>query len=192
MASGRSATRLFTTRELAILALFAALVAISKAVLRMPLHVPGHSGITWMAILLVSRAVIRRPGAGTLVGLVSGLLAVMIVGGREGLLLWLKYLTPGIMMDLAAFATGERLHHPAVAIIAGALANITKLSTSLIVSLLLGIPMGYIALGLGLAATTHVVFGALGGWLGAVVVRALRRLKVPSIEALAPSEERAQ
>ena len=177
--------RYFTTRELVVLALLAALVALSKAFLRMPLHLPGHSGITWMAILIISRALVRRPGAGTLVGLVSGLLAVMIVGGREGLLLWVKYLTPGIMMDLGAMVTGERLDNVVVAIVVGAAANATKLLTSLLISLALGIPADYIVLGLGLAATTHVAFGGLGGWLGALVVKSLRRLKVPAIEALA-------
>lgn len=182
---------LFTTRELAILGLLAALVALSKALLRMPLHVPGHSGLTWMAILLVSRALVRRPGAGTLVGLVSGLLAVMIVGGREGLLVWVKYLAPGMIMDLGALLSGERLHHPLVGIIVGAAANVAKLTASLIISLLLGIPAGYIALGLGLAATTHLVFGAIGGWLGALVVRSLWRLHLPSATLLAPESRRS-
>jgi hypothetical protein len=185
----RRSAPLLTTRELAILALFAALVALSKAFLRMPLHVPGHSGITWMAILLVSRALVRRPGAGTLVGLVSGLLAVMIVGGREGLLVWVKYLAPGMVMDIGALLSGERLDRPLVAMTVAAAANAAKLTSSLIVSLVLGIPAGYIALGLGLAATTHVVFGAIGGWLGAFVVRTLWKLRIPTITALAPPEE---
>jgi hypothetical protein len=109
----------------------------------------------------------------------------MIVGGREGLLLWVKYLAPGMVMDLGAFLSGERLHHPAVALLVGAAANAAKLASSLIVSLMLGIPAGYIALGLGVSATTHIVFGAIGGWLGALVVRVIRRLKIPSIESLA-------
>ena len=188
MTALRTRERYFTTHELVVLALLAALVALSKAFLRLPLHLPGHTGITWMAILLVSRALVRRPGAGTLVGLISGLLAVMIVGGREGLLLWVKYLTPGMIVDLGALLSGERLDNLFVAVIVGATANAAKLLTSLIISLMLGIPTGYIVLGLGLAATTHVVFGGLGGWLGSLVVKTLRRLRVPAIEALATPE----
>lgn len=181
--------RLFTTRDLVLLALFAALVALSKAVLRMPIHVPGHTGITWMAILLVGRGLVRRPWAGTLLGFVSGVIAVLIVGGREGLLLWLKYLAPGAMMDLAALLSAERLDHPFVGIVSGAVANTAKLVTSLIVSLALGIPTGYLALGLGLSATTHVVFGALGGWLGTLVLRALARANVPALRTYAREEK---
>ncbi len=183
-----SRQRLFTTQDLVILALFAALIALSKVVLRMPIHVPGHSGITWMAILLVGRGLVRRPWAGTVLGFVSGVIAVAVVGGREGLLLWLKYLAPGAMMDLVALLTAERLGNPFVGAVAGAAANTAKLVTSLLVSLALGIPTGYLALGLGLSATTHVVFGALGGWLGTVVLRLLRRVDVPLLQAYAREE----
>jgi hypothetical protein len=190
MGSGRSGKRrLFTTQDLVVLALFAALVALSKVVLRMPIHVPGHSGITWMAILLVGRGLVRRPWAGTVLGFVSGIIAVAVVGGREGLLLWLKYLAPGAMMDLAALLSREHLGHPFVGAVAGAAANTAKLVTSLLVSLALGIPTGYLALGLGLSATTHVVFGALGGWLGTLVLRLLRRVDVPLLQSYAREED---
>jgi len=178
---------LFATRELVVLALLAALVAVSKAFLRLPLHVPGHTGITWMAILLIGRALVRRPWAGTLMGFVSGVLAVAIVGGHEGLLLWVKYVAPGVVMDIGARLSGERLDNPYVGIAVGAAANVAKLLSSLIVSLMLGIPAGYLVVGLGLATTTHVVFGALGGWLGTLVLRILRRLRIPAIEALTSS-----
>jgi hypothetical protein len=171
-----------------VLALFAALIALSKAVFRMPIHVSGHSGITWMAILLVGRALVRKRWAGTILGLVSGIIAVAVVGGREGLLLWLKYLTPGMVMDLAALLSAERLGNPVIGAIAGALANTAKLVTSLIVSLALGIPAGYLALGLGLSATTHVVFGALGGWLGSTVFRSLQRVDIPAVRRYAREE----
>lgn len=187
MADSGGRQPLFSTRELVVLALLAALVAVSKAFLRLPLHVPGHTGITWMAILLVGRALVRKPYAGTLMGFVSGVLAVAIVGGREGLLLWVKYLAPGVIMDLGALLSGERLDNPYVGLAVGAVANVAKLLSSLIVSLMLGIPAGYLVVGLGLAMTTHIVFGALGGWLGTLVLRTLRRLRIPAIEALTSS-----
>ena len=181
--------RFFTTHELIVIALFAALIAVSKAVINLPLHVPGHSGATWMALLLVGRALVRKPGAGTALGFVSGILAVLIVGGKEGLLVWVKYLAPGMVMDLGALLSGERLDHPLAGLLVAAVANVAKLTSSLIVSLILGIPAGYLAVGLGVAATTHILFGALGGWLGALVVRMLRRMRVPAIESLSPPAE---
>lgn len=179
-----AARRRLTTRELVSLALIAALIVGAKITLNMPLHIPGHSGLFWMAFLVIGRGLVRKPGAGTLLGLVSGLLAVIAVGGHEGPLLWVKYLAPGAVMDVVAYVSGERLDSPVIAFLAGALGNIAKLSASLIISVLLGIPAGYLAVGLGLAATTHVVFGAIGGWLGAIVLGGLKRLRVPGVEVL--------
>jgi hypothetical protein len=83
----------------------------------------------------------------------------------------------------------EHLGHPFVGAVAGAIANAAKLVTSLLVSLALGVPTGYLALGLGLSATTHVVFGALGGWLGTLVLRLLRRVDVPLLQTYAREED---
>lgn len=176
--------RWFTNRQLVVLGLLAALLVGTKIVLNLPLRLPGHSGIFWMAYLVVGRGLVRRRGAGTILGLVSGLLAVVMVGGREGLLVWVKYLAPGMVMDLGAALSHERLDDPVIGTLVGAAANAAKLSASFLVSLMLGIPASYLAIGLGLAATTHVVFGAIGGWLGALILRLLRRLRVPAIESL--------
>jgi ABC-type thiamin/hydroxymethylpyrimidine transport system permease subunit len=167
-----------------VLALIAALLVGTKIVLNLPLRLPGHSGIFWMAYLVIGRGLVRKPGAGALLGLVSGLLAVLMVGGREGLLVWVKYFAPGMVMDLGAAISRERLDSAVMATLTGALGNAAKLTASLLVSLILGIPAGYLAVGLGLAAVSHVAFGALGGWLGSLVLRTLRRLKVPAIESL--------
>jgi len=77
-----AARRRLTTRELVSLALIAALIVGAKITLNMPLHTPGHSGLFWMAFLVIGRGLVRKPGAGTLLGLVSGLLAVIAVGGH--------------------------------------------------------------------------------------------------------------
>lgn len=167
-----------------MLALIAALLVGTKIMFNLPLRLPGHSGIFWMAYLVVGRGLVRRRGAGTMLGLVSGLLAVLTVGGREGLLVWAKYFAPGVVMDLGAAIGRERLDSAVLATLVGAVGNAAKLTASLIVSLILGIPAGYLAVGLGLAAISHVVFGAIGGWLGALVLRRLRRLRVPAIESL--------
>jgi len=173
--------RLLTTRELTILALIAALLVGTKMTLNLPLRIPGHSGIFWMAYLVIGRGIVRKRGAGALLGLVSGLLAVIVVGGREGLLVWVKYFAPGVVMDLGALLSRERLDSAVMGVLVGATANAAKLTSSLIVSLLLGIPVGYLAVGLGLAAVTHVVFGAIGGWLGALVLRSIQRLRLPGM-----------
>lgn len=181
-----------TTRELATLALIAALIVISKLVFNMPLRVPGHSGLFWMALMVIGRGVVRRPGAGTMLGLVAGLLAVAVMPGRLGLLTWVKYAAPGMLLDFIAPLIGSRFEDPLLGTFAGALANLAKLLLSLLVTLAMGLPAGYIAVGLGFSAITHAIFGALGGLAGAMVLRRLFALKIPQVQALTHKCERSE
>jgi membrane protein CcdC involved in cytochrome C biogenesis len=47
-------SRYFSTFQLILLALFAALIVVAKIALKTPLQLPGHSGIFWMAIVIVA------------------------------------------------------------------------------------------------------------------------------------------
>ena len=44
----------FSTFQLILLALFAALIVIAKIGLKTPLGLPGHTGVFWMAILIAA------------------------------------------------------------------------------------------------------------------------------------------
>lgn len=74
--------RYFSTFELILLALMSALVVVAKIAIRTPLQLPGHSGIFWMAIVIVAAGVVRKPGAVSLVGITSGLIAVFLGMGE--------------------------------------------------------------------------------------------------------------
>lgn len=167
--------RWLTTRDIVLISLVAALVILTKVVFKMPIHVPGHSGVIWMALYVIGRGLIRRPGAGTMIGLVSGILATFLNPGSSGLFTGVKYPAPGMVLDVVALLSREHLDQPLVGLIAGVLGNLAKLSAALVVALLLGLPAGFIAVGLGYSAMTHVVFGAIGGWLGGVVLARLQR-----------------
>jgi hypothetical protein len=160
------------TRELALGALLAGLIVAAKYSLRLPIEIPGHTGVFWMAIMVVARGVIPRKGAGTVIGFVAGVLAMAFVPGREGILLWMKYVAPGVVLDLLS-PTGARMKSVPYATLAASLANLAKLGTSYVLGLALGIPAGYLALGLGPSAISHAFFGAIGGMLGALVLRRL-------------------
>jgi hypothetical protein len=156
------------------IALVAALIVAGKFYLRLPIHVPGHSGVIWMALLIAGVGIVGRPWAGTLIGLLSGALATFFLPGKEGLLVGVKYLVPGVMVDILLPLMGRRLDRYIVAIVIGAAAHASKLAASYLMGLAAGISQDYLALGIGLAATLHVGFGALGGALGAVVLKLLR------------------
>ena len=164
-----------TSREITQIALISALIIASRAMLRVPLHIPGHSGVLWMALLIVGRGIVKRPTAGTLIGLITGIVAVALVPGREGILTAVKYIVPGITVDLLTPLFRGRLDRPIPAVLIAATAHLAKLISALIMGVALGIPSGFLALGLGFAAVTHIGFGALGGLLGALVLSRLER-----------------
>jgi ABC-type thiamin/hydroxymethylpyrimidine transport system permease subunit len=168
-------TRYFSTFQLILLSLFAALIVVAKIVLRLPLQLSGHSGLFWMAIIIVAARVVPKPGAASLVGLLSAVMAAFLgIGDFGALNTLLSYTAVGVGADLALLLLG-RPDNLAVAGLAGALGHMGKFLVKWGLGVLTGAPAGFIALGLGFSLLSYVVFGALGGGLGWLTVRALER-----------------
>jgi hypothetical protein len=176
----------FTVVELTTLALLAGLLIAAKAFFRIPIKVPGHTGIFWMAVLVIGKAVVRKPTAGTLIGLVSGILAVAIVPSQEGVFVAVKYIAAGVAIDAVTPLVGGNLGRWIPAALVGAASNAAKLVSDLLVSFALGLPIGFIVVGLAYGVATHVVFGAMGGWVGSVVFGRLRRANIPQLRGTVP------
>ncbi len=167
--------RYFSTFQLILLALFAALVVVAKIALRLPLQLPGHSGLFWMAIVIVAARVVPKPGATSLVGLTSGIMAAFLGMGDFGALnTLLSYTMVGVGTDLALLLLGNP-ENLAVATLAGTLGHLGKFLVKWALGSLTGAPVGFIALGLARAVVGYIVFGALGGMLGGLTLAALRR-----------------
>jgi len=170
-----------STRELVEIALIAALIVLTKTITRVPLGIPGHSSVLWMAFLVMAKALVPRPISGTVTGVVSGLLALAIWPGTLGLLAWVKYLVPGMVLDVVTPLVGGRLDKTAPAVVVATLASLGKLSAGATVAIMLGLPAGVIAFGLGASSITHAVFGAMGGLLAALVLKRLIRADIPEL-----------
>jgi len=165
----------FSTFQLILMALFAALIVVAKIALRLPLQMSGHSGVFWMAIMIVASQVIPKRGAASLVGLTSGLLAAFLGLGDFGALnTLLSYTMVGVGTDLALLLLGNP-QHPVVAGLAGAMGHFAKFLVKWALGAITGAPVGFLALGLVKAMIGYVVFGALGGVLGAFTLMALHR-----------------
>ena len=157
-----------TLRDLMLIALVAALSMLAKLVLRIPIHVPGHSGVLWVALFVICRGLIDKRGAGVLLGLVAGLLAQFMGFGDVGPLEWTKWLTAGVVLEVLTVAIPGDLQSFAKAIVVGAALHLGKLAALTLAGIILQVPFALLFLGLGYSATTHVLFGALGGFLGAL------------------------
>lgn len=165
----------FSTFQLILLALLAALVVIAKIALRLPIRISGHSGLFWMAIIIVAAGVVPKRGAVSLVGITSGLIAgFMGLGDFGALNTFLSYAAVGIGTDLMLLLLGSPSQF-STAILAGAVGHLAKFFVKWMFGVLTGAPVGFVALGLAGAAVSYVVWGSLGGLLGALTLRALDR-----------------
>ena len=171
----KQSSRYFSTFELILLALFSSLVVVSKIVLHLPVKLPGHSGVFWMAILVVTRGLVRKPGALSLVGLTSGVLAAFMGLGDMGpIYTFFSYLASGIAVDLVAWFLGG-VDNLVAAGLVGIVGNVAKMLVKLAVAALMQIPAGFVAMGLLFSFVTNTAAGALGGVLGWLILRALKR-----------------
>lgn len=168
--------RYFSTFQLFLLALFSALVVVAKIGLRTPIALSGHSGLFWMAIVVVSARVVPKPGATSLVGITSGLIAAFLGLGDFGALnTFLSYTLLGVGSDLILLWLGGNPENLLVAIIVGITGHLSKFLVKWGFGLLTGAPVGIIALGLIRSIFGYVLFGALGGLLGWITIKALIR-----------------
>ncbi len=168
----------FSLYEVALMSLCGALVFVLKVTLKIPFHLPGHSGIFWVIPLLVGIAVVRKPGSGTYIGIVSGVLASFF--GTEVLHLFnvFDYTAMGVVADITSFAFRYRLDNPAVGFVAGAAGNLAKMVVNYSIQLLFGVQATFILLGIGIASVSHLVFGGLGGIIAALIIGRLARAGV--------------
>lgn len=168
--------RYFSTFQLILLALFSALVIVAKIALRTPLQLSGHSGIFWMAIIIVGARVVPKLGASSIIGVTSGLLASFLGLGDFGALnTFLSYAMVGISSDVMLWLLRGHTDNAVVAILVGIFGHLGKFLTKWLFGVITGAPIGFVALGLLRAFLSYVIFGALGGLLGWFTLQALKR-----------------
>jgi len=189
--NGRRPARI-RVADMTVIALVGVMILLGKTVLRMPIHVPGHSGVLWIAALIIGCGVVRRRGSATLMALVGGVLVALVQPSSAGFLFAVaKYVVPGIVLDLVAPLFGGRLDGIAPAIFAGAAAHASKGVVDLLQGLVTGIPVSMLAVGLTATTAFNIAFGALGGLIGAIVLRTLIRARIPQLADLETASEEA-
>lgn len=186
----RPTTSRFTTSQITVIALVAVLVVVAKTVLRLPIKVPGHAGVLWIAALIVGRVAVRRPGAATLMGLVGGTLVAIVQPSEAGLFFAVaKYVIPGIILDVLAPLFGDRLDRIPFAMAAGAAAHAGKVVVDVVQAYAAGLRGPLLFAGLTWELMLHIAFGALGGLIAALLLRTLLRAGLPQFDGLAGEAE---
>ncbi|MCK9580315.1 MAG: ECF transporter S component [Methanoregula sp.] len=168
----------FSLYEIALLSLCAALIVALNIALAIPLKIPGHTGIYWVVPVIIGVGIVKKPGAGTYIGFISGILATLFGLNTLHIFNLLIYLSMGITIDILGFVFFYRLDHPAAGFITGAAGNLVKMIVNYTLQTFLGIPAGFILIGIGTASITHVIFGGIGGILAALVLSRLLKAGV--------------
>jgi ABC-type thiamin/hydroxymethylpyrimidine transport system permease subunit len=168
-----SAEKYFTLNEIALMSLMGGLVFVMKTALRMPLGIPGHTGIFLVIPVIIGAAIIRKPGSGTYIGLVSGVLLSFF--GISGMHVFdvFQYTALGASIDAVGYVFRYRMESVPVGILAGIAGNLAKMVVNFAVDLALGVPFVVVAVGAGISSISHVLFGALGGLVSAYLVARL-------------------
>jgi ABC-type thiamin/hydroxymethylpyrimidine transport system permease subunit len=139
------------------------------------LQLPGHSGIFWMAIIIVGSQVVPKPGSASLIGVISGLLAAFLgMGDHGGLNTLLSYSVIGFGTDLALWLL-RKPENLFIAGLIGVIGHFGKFLVKWAFGAISGAPVGFVALGLTKAIIGYIIFGAIGGVLGGLTLIALRK-----------------
>lgn len=179
----------FSVSDITVMGLVSVLIVVGKSFLRMPISVSGHAGVLWIAALVVGRMVVRKPGAATMMGFVGGLLVAIVQPSPSGFVFGIaKYVLPGLVLDLLVPMLG-RLDRIIPAIVVGATAHAAKVAVDVVQGVVAGLPTNVLVAGLTFDLITHIAFGALGGLLAALVLRALMKAKVPQLRGVAEASD---
>jgi len=170
----------FSLYEIALLSLCAALIVVLNTALSIPLKIPGHTGIYWVVPVIIGVGIVKKPGAGTYIGFISGILATLFGLNTLHIFNLFIYLAMGMIIDLSGFLFFYRLDHPAAGFIAGAAGNLAKMVVNYALQTFLGIPAVFILIGIGTASITHFIFGGIGGIIAALVLGRLLKAGVIS------------
>jgi len=164
-------------RDALVVTALAALAIGARQLLRLPLKLPGHSfTITvFLAVIAVTRA--RGAGAGTLFGLLTGLLALLLGLGKGGLFEPLRWIVPVAALDglrALGLAPGRGWVR---ALLVGALLGALRALTGGLLDVLLGLPADWIWTTLAVKGAAHLGFGALGALLALPILRRWRGVR---------------
>ncbi len=144
--------------------------------LDMSLGLPGHHGIEWMAIMILGRASSKFRGAGTLTSIGASFASVLPFLHGDNPFTWIYYLLPGPVMDLAFRYLPRYTNKLWFMVLLGGIAHITKPIGQLTVNLVTGWPIGSFRFGVVYPFASHLLFGMIGGLLGALVVLGTSRI----------------
>jgi hypothetical protein len=164
----------FSLREAVLLCFCATFIILTRAGLRLHLHLPGHVMFFTMFFLLLSRGCVPKLGSATLVGLITSLSSVLLGMGVGGPMVLVKFLLPALVVELAGFIFPACVTSMLACAAVGVLASVTRAAVGTGVEFLIGMDQEIILRKAVIAALMNGAWGGLGGLAVPSIIRRLR------------------
>ncbi|WP_217424603.1 hypothetical protein [Nitrogeniibacter mangrovi] len=167
-------------RSTVVLLCLGVLAVIAHATFRIPLNLPGHHGLEWMALLVIARQGASYRWAAGVVAIGAAVTAMVPAIGFHNPLTPLYYLVPALALDLMWRVAPVRWHTsvPALAGMA-ALAFATKPLVQA-VGLMAGVTQAHGGQALIYVIAMHMVFALVGGAVAAALWQSSARRRSTS------------
>jgi len=165
----------FSLREALLLGFCATFIILTRAGLRLHLHLPGHVMFFTMFFFLLARGCVPKIGSATLVGLITCLTSVLLGMGKGGPLVLIKFLLPALVVELAGIIAPTFITSMLACAVVGIIASAVRVIASTGVEWLIGMEEEIIMQKALLAAATNSFFGAVGSLAVPTIIRRLRR-----------------
>lgn len=145
------------------LAVFAMTIRLIQIMPGLPVA-PGHKGVILIPLYIVAHTLTNTRWGATQFGLLTGIASFLMGQGRFGPFDILRHVTPGLFVDLVMPLVMAMTARPGAWMygLVGLGAAVTRISTLVVLALLVDVPPAFYALLLP-AAITGSLFGALSG-----------------------------
>ncbi len=168
--SQKSLSRTYPTKlTLSILEIIAlmsigAVGVLLHAKFRVPLHLPGHWGVVFMAMLFSGRLFSQRKYAASLSSIGAAFMLVMPLGFKDPFMP-VMYMLPGLLLDVFYSLFRSKNHNIIFVALLSGVAYFTIPLIRMIITLATGFFYGSFIGGFVYPIIMHFVFGAIGGMI---------------------------
>lgn len=150
-------------RDALFLGFCAVFTLCAKAALRLHLKIPGHSMFFTVFFLLIARGCVKYRLAATFSGLMAGIMAMILGMGKGGPLLLIKFVMPGLVVDLMAFFMPGLFQSVLLCMLTAGLAGATRFFSTFIIDYLVGMDMDVLLQHALIQSAGNILFGVAGG-----------------------------
>jgi hypothetical protein len=165
----------FTLREALLLGFCATFIMLTRAGLRLHLHMPGHVMFFTMFFFLLARGCVPKIGAATLVGLITSLASILFGMGKVGPMVLVKFLLPALVVETAGIISPGFITSLLACAAVGLTASVLRALTSSGLEWLIGMEEEIILRKAAITAIMNGFYGALGALAVPSIIRRLQR-----------------